>query len=82
MNIDFEAAKREVQVKSLEGSEIMATIAEKLFSEGMEKGMEKGMEEGMEKVAKKMLAEGENIDKIIKFTGLSREEVEKLVPGT
>ena len=36
------------------------------------------MEKGIEKVALKMLTEGEDIEKIMKYTGLSREEIEKL----
>ncbi|MDO9592461.1 MAG: Rpn family recombination-promoting nuclease/putative transposase [Erysipelotrichaceae bacterium] len=46
--------------------------------QGIEKGMQKGIEKGMQKVAKQMLSEGENIEKITKYTGLSREVIEKL----
>ena len=97
-DIEFEEVKREVQKKSMEGSDIIMTIAEKLIKEGMEKGIkegmekgmkegmkegkkegiEKGMKESMEKVAKKMLAEGESIEKIARYTGLSRDDIEKL----
>ncbi len=63
---------------SLEGSELIMTIAEQLIKEGMEKGIEKGMEKGMEKVAKQMFSDGEDINKIIKYTGLSREDIERL----
>ncbi len=81
-DIDFEEVKRELQAKSLEGSELLMTIAERLIKEGMEKGkkegMEKGKKEGMEIVAKNMLKDGESLDKIIRYTGLTKEEVEKL----
>ena len=40
--------------------------------------MEEGREEGIEKVAKQMLYDGEDMEKIMKYTGLSREEIEKL----
>jgi hypothetical protein len=40
--------------------------------------MEKGMEKGIEKVAKQMLNENEPIDKIIKFTGLTKDQILKL----
>ncbi len=73
-DIDYQEVKREVQAKSLEGSEILMTIAERLFNEGMEKGME----ETANKIAREMLAEGEDIEKIIRYTGLSKEEIEKL----
>ena len=46
------------------------TIAEQLIKEGMEKGIEK--------VAKQMFSDGEDINKIIKYTGLSREDIERL----
>ena len=39
---------------------------------------ERLIKEGKEEVAKNMLKEGESIDKIIRYTGLTKEEVEKL----
>ena len=55
---------------------------EKGIEKGMEKGMEKGREEGMEKsrqgIALQMLAEGENIPKICKYTGLTQKQVKAL----
>ena len=56
----------------------MSTIAEKLFNEGREEGMEKGKEEKSIEVARNMLKDGESIDKIIRYTGLTKEDVEKL----
>ncbi|MGI6329067.1 MAG: Rpn family recombination-promoting nuclease/putative transposase [Dethiobacteria bacterium] len=44
----------------------------------IKKSLEDAKNEGLEKVAKQMLSDGENIEKIIKYTGLSREKVEKL----
>ena len=50
--------------------------------EGQEKGekigIEKGEKIGMKKVAKQMKLENEPIEKIIKFTGLTKEQIEKL----
>jgi len=52
------------------------------FNQGMEQGMEVGMEKGIEKekenFAKLMKMENEPIDKIVKFTGLSKEKIEAL----
>ena len=56
------------------------------IEEGMKKGMEKGRAEGMEKgraegmeeAARNMLKEGTPIEAIIRWTGLSREKIEKL----
>ncbi len=38
----------------------------------------KGMEKGMENVAKAMLAEGEAMEKISRYTGLTKKELERL----
>ena len=72
----------------------MATPAQQWYAEGMEKGIEKGIEKGMEKgksygklqgigqgietVAKKMLAEDMALDLIVKVSGLSLDDIEKL----
>ncbi len=52
----------------------MSSLGEAVFQEGMEKGIEKGIE----KVAKDMLKDNLSITMIMKYTGLSREEIEKL----
>ncbi|MCP5048217.1 MAG: Rpn family recombination-promoting nuclease/putative transposase, partial [bacterium] len=46
--------------------------------EGIKKGMEKGKKEGKLEMAKMMKQDGEPIEKISKYTGLSKEEIEKL----
>ncbi len=46
--------------------------------EGIAEGMERGMEKGIEKVAKEMKNEGESFEKIMKFTGLTKEQIDKL----
>ena len=51
---------------------------EKATAQGMAKGMAKGMAEEKIAMAKEMLADNEPIDKIVKYTKLSREEIEKL----
>ena len=60
------------------------------LAEGMEKGMEKGIEigkaEGMEKgmnqkaldIARNMLADGVDINLIMKYSGLTQEQIEIL----
>lgn len=68
---------------SLERSEAIMTIAEKLIAEGMEKGMKKGIEKGIEKgkleVAGNMLALGIEMEKIIQATGLTEGEIKNLL---
>ena len=54
--------------------------------EGMEKGMEKGRAEGKEEgmnqrsleIARNMLADGVDINLIMKYSGLTQEQIEKL----
>lgn len=41
-------------------------------------GLKKGMEQGKMQIAKEMKAEGEPIEKIMRYTGLSKMEIEKL----
>ena len=53
-------------------------VIKKSREEAKKEGMEKGIEKGIEKVARQMLEDGEYMEKIMKYTGLSREEIEKL----
>jgi len=46
--------------------------------EGIQKGIEKGRQESMLKIAKKLIQEGESVDKIIQWTGLSEEIIQSL----
>jgi predicted transposase/invertase (TIGR01784 family) len=43
-----------------------------------EKGIEKGIEEGVARVARNLLEDGFDMEKIIRVSGLSREDIEKL----
>ena len=62
------------------------TAKQKGLAEGMEKGMELGMEKGMAKgmnqkaldIARNMLADGVGINLIMKYSGLTQEQIEKL----
>ncbi|WKV10433.1 Rpn family recombination-promoting nuclease/putative transposase [Thermoanaerobacterium sp. CMT5567-10] len=59
----------------IEESETYKMIIEK----GFEKGIEKGEKEKSIKIAKKLLEEGMDIDKIAKITELAKEEIKKLI---
>ena len=56
------------------------------LAEGMELGLKKGMKKGMEKgknekaveIAKTMLADGVDINLIMKYSGLTQEQIDKL----
>ena len=56
----------------------LMSIAEARELQGIEKGIEKGMVQGLEKVARFMLQAQEPINKIMSYTGLTREAIEKL----
>ena len=64
----------------------LAEGMEKGMEKGMELGMEKGMEKGMKKgmnqkaldIARNMLADGVDINLIMKYSGLTQEQIEKL----
>ena len=43
--------------------------------EGITEGMQKGIAEGRLAIARNMIEDGEAVDKIMKYTGLSREEI-------
>lgn len=47
-------------------------------AEGHEKGLAEGRAEGRAETAKMMLEDGEPISKIMRYTGLTEEEIEKL----
>ena len=53
-------------------------IMKSVMTQLLEKGKAEGKAEGMEKVTKAMLAEGEPVSKIAKWTGLSEAEINKL----
>ncbi|HEV3269714.1 MAG TPA: hypothetical protein VGZ69_03585 [Candidatus Rhabdochlamydia sp.] len=45
---------------------------------GIEKGIKKGREEGREEIAVNLLKEGFKMDAIVRLTGFSKEQIEKL----
>jgi len=54
------------------------TATEKGRAEGIKEGIQQGVENRNIEIAKSMLQDGEPIEKIIKWTGLKREVIEKL----
>jgi predicted transposase/invertase (TIGR01784 family) len=59
--------------------EKIMTIAEQLRQQGMQQGMQKGFNNAMNQVAKNLLEELKDLDKVAKILGLSRQELEKIV---
>lgn len=68
--------RREGHEKGL--AEGLAEGLEKGLAEGREKGLAEGRAEGRAETAKMMLEDGEPISKIMRYTGLAEEEIEKL----
>ena len=60
----------------------MASLKGNAYRDGEKAGFEKGEKVGLEKgkieIAKNMLKDGIDIEIIIKYTGLTKEEIEKL----
>ena len=63
---------------SIEGGELVMSVAERLRQEGIEEGKQEGIQEGIRMTAKTMIIEGEPIDKIIRYTRLSNEQIEEI----
>ena len=78
--IEISSDERERELADLRMKYIMDQKA--IEDSGIEKGMKKGIEQGekqtKEHIARKMLKEGMSIEKIIKLTELSKEQIEKL----
>jgi hypothetical protein len=58
--------------------EVIMTVEQKLIEKGMEKGIEKGERKKAIETARKMKNDGVEINIIMKYTGLSKKEIEKL----
>ncbi|MGV8122697.1 MAG: hypothetical protein AB2L14_23295 [Candidatus Xenobiia bacterium LiM19] len=56
-----------------------ARLREEARREGREEGKDEGFQEGIYAVARRMASMGEEIEKIAKATGLSEEDVKKLL---
>lgn len=63
---------------SVEGGELVMSVAERLRQEGIEEGREKAREEENKITAKTMIVEGEPMDKIIRYSRLTKEEIEEI----
>ena len=46
--------------------------------EGLAEGIEKGMNQKAQDIARNMLADGVDIDLIMKYSGLTQEQIDKL----
>ena len=72
--ISFEASK--MAYRDIKNS--VDTAKREGIAEGMEKGMELGMNQKALDIARNMLADGIGINLIMKYSGLTQEQIEKL----
>jgi len=82
-DIDPGKLKKILEESKINGGDIMPTLAQRLRDEGKEKwmnvGKEIGMNEGKLEAARRMLNEDFTIEQIVKLTGLTEEEVRRLL---
>ena len=50
------------------------------IQESLEKGIRKGRKEGIQQTARQLLKDGAAIEKLVKWTGLSEEQLKQLTP--
>ena len=71
---EYEASKK--AYRDIKNS--IDTAKQEGLAEGMELGMEKGKNERSLEIAKTMLADGVDINLIMKYSGLTQEQIDKL----
>ena len=79
---EYEASKK--AYRDIKNS--IDTAKQEGLAEGMELGLKKGMKKGMEKgmnkkaleIARSMMADGVDINLIMKYSGLTQEQIDKL----
>ena len=74
----FTPQEREAYEESLKYYRDLKNVVDTSWEEGRVEGKAEGVEEGVRKVARQMKAEGLPIEQIMRFTGLSRAEIEGL----
>ena len=67
---------------SVEGSELVMTVADRLKQEGRQEGRREGRQEGRQdeirKVVKNAYIKGMDIEDIMELTGLTEKEIDKV----
>ncbi len=74
----FSPAEREAYEESLKYYRDLKNVVDTSREEGILEGVEKGIEKRNIEIAKEMKEEGESIEKIMKYTNLSKEEINDL----
>ena len=78
----FTPAEKEAYEESLKYyrdlNNVVDTSREEGLQEGLQKGLQKGIEQRSIEIAKEMKANQESVEKIMQYTGLSRQQIEEL----
>ena len=79
---NFTKEEKEAYEESLKHYRDIKNVVDSSKEEGRLEGIEQGIEQGIDKrnleIAKTMKQEGETIEKIIRYTGLTKEQIEKI----
>ncbi|MCP5046665.1 MAG: hypothetical protein GY940_05810, partial [bacterium] len=67
-----------LEESQIDGGEAMETWLDKAINEKLTQGRNEGRVDGKREVAVGMLKNGVDIDTVVKYTGLSKEEIEAL----
>lgn len=74
----FTIEEREAYEESLKYYRDIKNVVDTSREEGFEEGIEQGIDKRSVEIAREMKKDNESIEKIIRYTGLSKEEIEKL----
>ena len=80
-NLTEEDIIAKIQELGGKGEKIMTILQEREqrgIEEGIELGIQQGVEEGIKTTAKNMIVDGETVEKIMRYTGLNKEEIEEV----
>ncbi len=78
MRLSIFEGKENNMVPVADVTELMRPQLEKAWDDGIEEGKKEGKKEGIAQTARRFKAAGVSLDIIIKATGLSKEEIQKL----
>ncbi len=78
-DISQETIKKIFEESKIKGGDIMPTLAQRWIEQGKQEGIQVGEKKGISKVVLNMHRKKVNIEEIRDYTGLSKEEIEKII---
>ncbi len=76
----FSQVEREAYEESVKYYRDIHNVVESSKAEGMEEGFQKGLDQKSVEIARRMKRNNEPVDKIMRYTGLSAEEIDGIEP--